>query len=484
MEFRVYDGPFSGIDSWAVIIFCDQSGKPFGDASGLASELAAFVESGEFSKKAGALHFAVAPDGMSAKRILFYGIGENAKPETYRKGAATALKALRDRGITQVALSLSGIESASDQRAAVEGMVLSNYHFTVLRSQRDDLPKLLDKLTIYRDANNEGAEQIQRWQAIAQGTLKARDLCQYPANIMDPTKMAEQSVQWGESCGYSTQILEQTELEKLKMGSLLSVSQGSVKPPKLIVMDYQPAKPSGKTFVFVGKAVTFDSGGLSLKPANSMAEMKGDMGGGAAVIGVMTVLRDAGCPHRVVGLVPAVENMPSGSATRPSDVVTSMSGLTIEINNTDAEGRLILADALTYAARYKPDYVVDFATLTGACLVALGPKVFAVMGNHQPLVDHILEAGKEVDEIFWQLPLVDEYNEMLKSNVADFANVAGSRWGGSITAGLFLQKFAAEYQWAHCDIAATIFDKPDAYRPAGGTGAGVRMAMAMLDRFS
>jgi leucyl aminopeptidase len=247
-------------------------------------------------------------------------------------------------------------------------------------------------------------------------------------------------------------------------------------------MDYQPENPSGKTICLVGKAVTYDTGGISLKPSNSMAEMKGDMGGGAAVLGAMTVLAASGCPHHVVGLVPAVENMPSGKATKPSDVVTSLAGLTVEVNNTDAEGRLILIDALTYAARYEPDYVVDFATLTGACLVALGPKVYAVMGNHEPLVEAIVEAGKEVNEPFWELPLVEEYKEFLKSDVADISNISSVRWGGTITAGLFLERFASKYKWAHCDIAAAIFEKADDVNPSGGNGAGVRMIIEAMEK--
>ena len=302
-----------------------------------------------------------------------------------------------------------------------------------------------------------------------------------PANILTPVKMAELAQTWGEDHGYETTVYDEAYIEKEGMGSMLSVGQGSSQPSRFLVMEYKPPAPSGKTVALVGKAVTFDSGGLSLKPSGSMPEMKGDMGGGAAVLGIMTVLKAAGCPHHVVALVPAVENMPSGSATRPSDVVTTLSGLTVEINNTDAEGRLILIDALTYAARYKPDYVIDFATLTGACLVALGPKVFGVMGNHQPLVDAIVKAGKELHEPFWQLPLVDEYKEYLKSDVADISNISSTRWGGTITAGLFLERFARDYRWAHCDIAAAIFEKSDDYSPSGGTGVGVRTVVSVLE---
>lgn len=484
MDLKVVNGNLADVESRALVVLCNAAGEPLGVSSSLAEEIAPFVESGEFDKKFGSTHFAVAPDHMGVSRLLFVCLGDKVKTDTYRKATATAFKQLRAKNITEVALSLSGIDDVVCQRAATEGVILANYQFNVLRSDKSELPKELRSFIVHCDDQSASASDVQRWYDIAQGTLKARDLCQYPANIMDPTAMAEQAETWGRECGFKTTVLDQPELEELKMGAMLSVSQGSQRPPKFIVMEFQPSAPSGKTFVFVGKAVTFDSGGLSLKPPTAMAEMKGDMGGGATVIGLMSVLRAAKCPHRVIGLVPAVENMPSGSATRPSDVVTSMSGITIEINNTDAEGRLILADALTYAGRYEPDYVVDFATLTGACLVALGPKVFGVMGNDQELVDHITSAGIEVDEIFWQLPLVDDYNAMIKSQVADVANVAGSRWGGSITAGLFLQKFAKDYHWAHCDIAATIFEKPDVYQPAGGTGAGVRMAMALLDRHS
>ena len=407
-------------------------------------------------------------------------IGDKRNPKTMRSAVARAWKEMRAKSLTRFSIDLRSF-SLEEQKAIVEGLWMSDYAFVSLKSDPDSLPARIEEVLLLTDKKNK--PELERAQVIVQGTLRARDLCQMPPNLLDPEHFASIAADFGEAFGFKTKCLNQAQMEALGMESLLSVSAGSVKPPKLIIMDYNP-KGAKKTFVFVGKAVTFDSGGLSLKPSTGMPEMKGDMGGGATVLGLMTVLKEAGCPIRVIGLIPAVENMPSGSATRPSDVVKSLSGLTIEINNTDAEGRLILADALTYAQRFNPDYVVDFATLTGACIVALGPKLCGIMGNNKALISAFIEAGLALDEPYWELPLFDEYDEMLKSQTADVANVAGSRYGGAILAGLFLRRFAKDYQWAHCDIAPSLNEKPNDLAPAGGIGFGVRTAMAVLDKYS
>ena len=448
----------------------------------LAEIVAPLVESAEFGKSFGGKYYAVKPAGLAVGRVLFFNVGEKAeKHNDIRRATAAGWKALRGMGHTELVISLDGLDEVQTT-AALEGLFLGSYQYTELKSEKDKLPKQLESLTVH--VSDDLGDRVDRVHALCRGTNRARDLEQMPANLLTPTRLADLAMEWSQTAGFKTTILEEDEMRDLGMGSLLSVSQGSDQPGKLIIMDYQPESGSDKTFALVGKAVTFDSGGLSLKPANSMAEMKGDMGGGATVFGIMSVLKDLGFPHRVVGLVPSVENMPGSRATRPSDVVTSLSGVTIEINNTDAEGRLILADALTYAGNYKPDYVIDFATLTGACLVALGPKVCGVMGNHQPLIDAILEGGRDSHEHFWELPLVEEYKEMLKSDVADISNISKSRWGGTITAGLFLQRFAGDDQWAHCDIACSIFEKGDEVHPGGGTGIGVRAGYLALTKMA
>jgi len=479
MDIHIKSGKLEVLEGRCLLILATKDGKLLNGFDAAAEQLKPFAESGEFGKAAGGNIYLTQPQGIKAQRLLFFNVGEKVnKPEDLRKASASAWKILRGKGFKEVLFSLDGLEDDA-VRAVLEGFILADYQYTDLKSEKDKLPGRLESLTLH---DNRGCgEKVARWQAICSGTMRARDLSQMPANLLHPERMAELASEWAEPCGYKATILDEAAIKKEGMGSFYSVGYGSDRESRFIIMEYEPEQPSGKTVVLVGKAVTFDSGGLSLKPSGGMAEMKGDMGGGAAVIGTMSVLRDAGCKHRVIGLVPAAENMPSSKATRPSDVVTSLSGLTIEINNTDAEGRLILADALTYAARYKPDFVVDYATLTGACLVALGPGVCGVMGNHQGLVDTILKASKTVNEPFWQLPLVDEYNEFLKSPVADISNISSSKWGGTITAGLFLQRFAAEYKWAHCDIAAAILEKGNAYSTTGGNGTGVRMSVEMLE---
>jgi leucyl aminopeptidase len=288
---------------------------------------------------------------------------------------------------------------------------------------------------------------------IVAGVNLAKDLGNLPGNICTPTYLAEQAIDLGKA--YSSlrvEILEEKDMEKLGMGSLLSVSRGSRQPAKLVVMEYPGGKKGAKPVVLVGKGITFDAGGISIKPAADMDEMKYDMCGGASVFGAMKTALELKLPINVVGLVPAAENLPDGDANKPGDIVTSMSGQTIEILNTDAEGRLILCDALTYCERFKPAAVIDMATLTGACVVALGKYPCGLFTQNAKLAAEITEAGDAAGDRAWRMPLWDEYQEELDSNFADMANI-GSRWGGAITAACFLARFAKKYPWAHLDIA-------------------------------
>lgn len=480
MKLHFTDENLESIKHRCLVVFADRDGNVLNGGPAFAELLAPFVESGEFGRSFKDEIFLTEPKAVAAQRVLFFNVGKKIKgADDYRKSSARAWKSLRKKRIKDVLVSVAGLNEA-ETRAVAEGFFLGDYNFTELKTKKENLPVKLENLTFHGAGSH--ADAIARWQIACGGTNRARDLYQLPANILNPVTLSEKALAWGEEFGFKTTVMEEDEMRELGMGSLLSVSQGSVLPARMMIMEYEPENPSGKTFCFVGKAVTFDSGGLSLKPSAGMAEMKNDMGGGATVLGIMTCLKAMNCPHRVVGLVPSVENMPSGSATRPSDVVTSLSGKTVEINNTDAEGRLILIDALTYAERFKPDYVMDFATLTGACLVALGPKCMAVMGNHKPLVDAVLKASEETHELFWELPLIEEYEELLDSDVADISNISSTRWGGTITAGLFLKEFAGDYQWAHCDIAPAMFEKEADYHPVGGTGIGVRMTLSLLEK--
>jgi leucyl aminopeptidase len=308
----------------------------------------------------------------------------------------------------------------------------------------------------------------------------AKQLGNLPANICTPSYLAEQAISLGKAklakASINTEILDRADMQSLKMDSLLSVAEGSEEPPKLIVINYQGAKTDEKPVVLVGKAVTFDSGGISLKPGRGMDEMKYDMCGGASVLGVMNALVTLELPINVVGIIPATENMPNGRATKPGDVVTSMSGQTIEILNTDAEGRLILCDSLTYAAKFNPDTVIDIATLTGAVISALGKVASGVLSNDQQLANDLIESGTQSADPVWQLPLWEEYDELLKSNFADMANIGGPQ-AGTITAGCFLARYAKDYKWAHLDVAGTAWVSG---ANKGATGRPVPLLMEYL----
>ena len=313
-------------------------------------------------------------------------------------------------------------------------------------------------------------------QAVATGMALAKDLGNLPGNLCTPTHLADTAVALGKQYAFDVEVLERADMEKLGMGSFLSVARGSHQPPKFIVMHYKAGKAKAKPVVLVGKGITFDTGGISLKPAAEMDEMKYDMCGAASVLGTFKAVAQMGLPINLVGLIPTTENMPGGGATKPGDVVTSMSGQTIEVLNTDAEGRLILCDALTYAERFKPECVIDIATLTGACVVALGKIPSGLLANDDDLAAEILKRGTESGDRAWQLPLWDEYQDLLKSNFADMGNIGG-RYAGTITAACFLSRFTKAYKWAHLDIAGTAWVSGDA---KGATGRPVPLLSEFL----
>jgi len=464
--------------SKCLVVFVSAKGKPLPPTKKYDTMLAPFIKNKELGSQFGHTLYFPGPD----KKILFINMGEKkAGPKNLRIASAKAWKFLRARNCTKVITDARGMDRAS-VRAILEGFSLANYQYTRFKTdKKEHLPKLAE-LHMCLDSGDIPTKTIRKWHSICKGVHFARDLMLMPANVLYPETLADQARKLSDKGLFKTTILKENDIRKEKMNAVLSVSRGSEKEPRFIIMDYKPSGKPEKTIVLVGKAVTFDSGGLSLKPPASMPEMKGDMGGGATVFGIMSVLKAIGCPHRVVGLVPSVENMPSGSATRPSDVVTSRSGITIEINNTDAEGRLILADALDFAKTYHPDFVLDYATLTGACMIALGPKICGIMGNTPRLIKSMVQSGYALDEPFWELPLEEDYEKLLKSDIADVSNIASTRWGGTITAGLFLQRFTKGLKWAHCDIAASILESEEAYHPKGGSGAGVRTTLEVFDR--
>jgi leucyl aminopeptidase len=376
---------------------------------------------------------------------------------------------------------LTGVPFEDVAQAAVEGAIMGNYMFRKYKSEKD--VKELDRLVLSPGSQgrfSEGVEGARQGKIIAEAVNYVRDIVNSPGNEATPRMLAEEAQKLAGN-GISCRIMEKAEVEERGMGAFLGVAQGSAQPPKFIILDYSPGD-RGSVIVLVGKAITFDSGGISIKPSAKMDKMKYDKAGGAAILGVIRAAAELRLQHRVVGLIPATENLPSGSALKPGDVITSASGKTIEIINTDAEGRLILADALNYALRYKPVAIVDIATLTGACVIALGNVASGLLGNDEGLKNRLKEAGEAVGERVWELPLWKEYEEQIESDVADIKNVGGKE-GGAITAASFLNKFVEDHPWAHIDIAGTAWNEKDKpYAPKGATGVGVRLLIEFLRR--
>jgi leucyl aminopeptidase len=443
------------------------------------------LDTGDISGKAGQTLFLHHLAGISSPRILLVGVGKKDKTtENDFNSATTAMaQALNESGAQTAVCCLAEVEvnertSAWKIRQATVNTETTLYRYTQTKSDNKPIEKPLLELSFAtNNADSAAAGQaIAQGAAIGRGMNLAKDLGNLPGNVCTPTYLAEQAVKIGQQFdSVSTTILEEAEMEELGMGSLLSVSRGSRQPAKLITMEYKGAGDA-KPVVLVGKGLTFDAGGISLKPAQGMDEMKYDMCGSASVFGTIQAVAELGLPINVVGVVPSSENMPDGDANKPGDIVTSMAGKTIEILNTDAEGRLILCDALTYSERFEPDTVIDIATLTGAIIVALGNVTTGLMANNQPLADALLKAGNDSYDRTWQLPIWDDYQKQLDSNFADIANVGG-REAGSVTAACFLSRFTEKFNWAHLDIAGTAWNSGKA---KGATGRPVPLLMQFL----
>jgi len=418
-------------------------------------------------------------------RLIVVGLGDeaNLSPERIRRAAALAAQKAAGMKCESLALIVPALSIGASEvaQAIVEGASLGVYSFDKYFTE-NKLTKHLGKLTILVDGESP-LDQVKRGvaigEAIVNGTVLARDLANAPSNEIYPESLAARAKELAQQ-NVKVTVLNKAQIEKLGMGGLIAVNQGSVKPPCFIIMEWNGGRKGTAPVVLVGKGITFDSGGISIKPAAGMGEMKMDMGGSAAVIGAMRSIAELKLPLNVVALVPTTENMPSGSSYKPGDVITFMNGKTAEIDNTDAEGRLVLADALVYAARYKPQAVIDLATLTGACVIALGNVASGIMGNNPALLRKLKEAGDRSYDRVVELPLWEEYEELIKSDIADIKN-SGGRAAGTITAALFLQHFVDGYPWAHIDIAGTgMIPKGYGYLNKGGTGAGVRLLVDML----
>jgi leucyl aminopeptidase len=441
----------------------------------------------DLDEKAGSTLLLHGVDGIAAERILAVSLGKAEKygDTGWNAALASAAKAIKntpsrdsafviDHGALPTGRSLPwALRQAS--RILAEGA----YHFEAPRAEKKETPaRGVESLAFILAAQPSPAMEaaVQEGAAIAEGMALAKDLGNFGANVCTPAYLADTARALGKQFKFDVEVLDRAAIEQLGMGAFLAVARGARQEPRFIVLDYRGGQTGAKPVVLVGKGITFDSGGISLKPGAEMDEMKYDMCGAASVIGVFKTIARLALPINVIGLVPATENMPGGDATRPGDVVTSLSGQTIEILNTDAEGRLVLCDALTYAERFKPDCVIDIATLTGACIIALGKIPSGLLANDDELAAELVRRGQSSGDRVWQLPLWEEYQEALKSNFADMANVGG-RPGGTITAAAFLSRFARNYKWAHLDIAGTAWIGGDA---KGSTGRPIALLAEFL----
>ena len=429
----------------------------------------------DLSGKAGSTLLLRGLPHVAAERVLLVGLG--AKKEfgeaAYRDAVRAAANALRELGAKDAALFLVDLKVKSrslswNLRQAVLGIREAFYRFDELKQKKAPAPSL-ERITLPLPPAAQLKQALAEAEATADGADLTRTLGNLPSNICTPSYLAEQAKKLAREYKLQVEVLERKDMEKLGMGSFLAVTSASHEPPKLIVLRYNGAAKSKAPLALVGKGITFDTGGISLKPAGEMDEMKFDMSGAGSVLGTIRALAGMKAPINVVGVIPTCENMPGGRAVKPGDIVTTMSGQTVEILNTDAEGRLILCDALTYAERYKPDVVIDIATLTGACVIALGHIATGLFANDQRLADEVRAAADDAWDRVWQMPLWEEYQEQLRSNFADFANIGG-RPGGSITAASFLARFARKLRWAHLDIAGTAWKSG---REKGSTGRPV-----------
>jgi leucyl aminopeptidase len=450
--------------------------------------LTRIIKAGDMDGKNGSTLFLHEVSGIGASRVLLVGLGKQDAftQKAYGDALRAAWRALLGTKVVQVTFTLAQApikERTSDWavRAAILALRELTYRFTQMKSKPDTTARALKRIVFTVDPADEKLAKLSAKQgaALANGMDLTRDLGNLPGNVCTPTYLANTAKKLAKDWKLKVEVLGQKQMEALKMGSLLSVAKGSAEPPHFIVLQYHGGPAKAAPVVLVGKGITFDTGGISLKPGDAMDEMKYDMCGAGSVLGTLRAVAEMGLKLNVVGIIPTCENMPSSTATKPGDIVTSMSGTTIEILNTDAEGRLILADALTYAERFKPAAVIDIATLTGACIIALGHHNSGLFAKDDALAGELLDAAKEAADPAWRMPLDDEYQDLLKSNFADVANIGG-RPAGSVTAACFLARFTEAYPWAHLDIAGTAWKSGAA---KGATGRPVPLlSQFLIDR--
>lgn len=487
--------PAAAIEAQALISYVFEGDDPIGGriaeldqtSGGLLRRLA---KSGELTGKSLEMTLVHAPAGLKAERLLIVGAGKKEKfnAAELRKLAGAALRFLKTRGVKQVAF-LAREDDATPQaaQAVTEGLLLGDFEGDVYKTSKKGGGPVEWVALAGWDASSGAAQAVERGRIVAESQNFTRELANEPSNKMTPTMLADRAAAMAREEGLACEILDEKRIAELKMGALLSVAQGSVEPPRLIALTYTPpsAAPGAPVLGLVGKAVTFDTGGISIKPAADMDKMKFDMSGGAAMIGVMRALAKLKPAVKVIAIVPATENMPGGRAQKPGDVQIAMSGKSIEVLNTDAEGRLILADGITYARKLGVTHLVDAATLTGAIVVALAGVNTGVFGTNQAFTDKLLASAKTAGEKMWPMPMDDEYRDMVKGTIADIQNISNSKGGGSITAAMFIREFVDDVPWVHLDIAGTAwYDDAKPWMAKGATGAAVRTLVDLAMNFN
>jgi leucyl aminopeptidase len=493
MHINLDTKPFATLDTEALVTYVFEEADAIQGrvaeldklAGGLLGRLA---KSGELTGKTLEFTLIHAPAGLKAARLLLVGAGkrEQANTATLRKVAGAGLRNLKGRGVHKwVFLVREGDATGDSAQAIAEGALAADFESDKYKTDKKN-DKFIESLTIagYADSEKDVAEKgIARGRTIADAQNFARDLVNEPSNKLTPRILADRAEAMAKEAGLSVEILDEKKIADLKMGALLSVAQGSVEPPRMIVITYTPAnpKPGAPVIGLVGKAVTFDTGGISIKPSDGMEKMKYDMAGGATMIGVMRALATLKPNVKVICVVPATENMPGGKAQKPGDIQTAMSGKTIEVLNTDAEGRLILADGIHYAKQLGATHLVDAATLTGAVVVALANVNVGVFGSDQAWTDKLLASAKAAGEKMWQLPTDDEYREFIKGSFADIQNISSGKGGGAITGAMFLKEFSGDTPWIHLDIAGTAWnDDAKPWLAKGPTGVALRTLVHLV----
>jgi len=496
MDIRVEKGIAEKFPSELLLLFSFESPEPLeGTAKVVDLEwkgfLSTLINQGDFKGELYQCRLIYTQGALPAKRVLLAGLGKKKEfdLEKWRGAASKAGQFIRDSGIKQFAFQIKRLNDFSEEELTenfVTGLILGLYQFNEFKTLEREKIKTMDKAILLGETDQEIqfiGEGSKKGRIISDAVHMARNLVNGPSNQVTPMLLAEKARQIAKDHSMEIQVLEVSEAEARGMGAFAAVARGSQEPGKFIILEYNKGKGLD-TIALVGKGITFDSGGISIKPSENMERMKDDMSGAAAVLTTLQVASQLQIPLHLVGIIPATENLPSGKAYKPGDVLKTLSGQTVEVISTDAEGRLILSDALTYSLRYKPKAIIDLATLTGACVVALGDYVMGLFGNDESLLKRVEEASAKSGEKAWRMPLWDEYSEYIKSDVADFKNV-GTRAAGAIIGAIFLGKFVEKTPWVHLDIAGPAhIEKERPYIPKGGTGVGVRLLVQLLRDWS